>query len=152
MAKLSVGKGIDEYIANLQKLHDLDENDYGRAIFLGAGAVADAIAASIEAISYSNIRYDQKQGLKEGLGIAKMRNDGGLFNVKIGFDGYNKHKTEKYPNGQPNAMIARAIEKGTSFREPHKFVDPAVRKSKAHAEELMAKEIDRLISVAMEVK
>lgn len=38
-----------------------------------------------------------------------------MYNVKIGFDGYNNIRSKRWPQGQPNQMVARAIESGTSW-------------------------------------
>ena len=60
------------------------------------------------------------------------------LNTKIGFDGYNDVKTKKYPNGQPNMMIARSINAGTSFRRPYPFVQRCGKNAKLPAEAAMA--------------
>lgn len=62
-----------------------------------------------------------------------------MLNVKLGFDGYNGMKTKKYPKGQPNVLLARSIESGSSIAKKRPFVAPAVRKTKKAAEETMAK-------------
>ena len=51
-------------------------------------------------------------------------------------------KTKKYPKGQPNVLLARSIESGSSIAKKRPFVAPAVRKTKKAAEETMAKIID----------
>ena len=62
-----------------------------------------------------------------------MQNDNGFLNVKIGFDGYNNVRTRTYPKGQPNALIARATESGSSVRKKTPFIRPAVNASKKQA-------------------
>ena len=79
-----------------------------------------------------------------------MENDNGYINTKIGFDGYNATKTKKYPNGQPNALIARSIESGTSKHQKTPFVRPAISKAKAKAEAAMAASVDKDINNTME--
>ena len=49
------------------------------------------------------------------------------MNVKIGYDGYNNIVTERWPQGQPNMMIARAAESGTTFMQAQYFMERAVR-------------------------
>lgn len=78
----------------------------------------------------------------DGLGISQMETSEGTVNVKISFDGYNAMKTKKYPKGQPNILIARAIESGTSFRQKYPFVRKAVNASRKKAQETMQKVID----------
>ena len=85
----------------------------------------------------------EKEGLLEGLGIAKMRYNGSLLNTKIGMDGYNKHVTEKWPKGHPNVMIARSVENGTSFRQKTPFISTTARANKHRAERHMKAEFDK---------
>lgn len=155
MAKLTVGHGIDDYIAQLGNLEMQSEEMVKRAVYPAAGIVADAIKANISSVPNrppkggDGLLADQRQGLIDGLGVAPFKNDNGYINVKVGFDGYNKHKTKSFPNGQPNAMIARAIESGTSFSPKHRFVSTAVSGVKAEAEATMKQEIDKQIAKAM---
>ena len=150
--RLQVGTGIDNYIDQLTNLEMDAPKAIGKAVYEGAAVVADAIKANIGNIPVDEDSSDGKRdglkqiqiiGLKKGFGLTKMRDDSGYYNVKAGFDGYNLLKTKKYPNGQPNAMIARTIESGNSFTTKHPFVAPAVRASKDKAEQKMAEVIDR---------
>lgn len=149
MAKFQVGNGIDQYVERLANLEFTAHDTLGRAIYKGADIVADAIRSNIEALPKSVCSEKQKQGLLDGLGIARMREDDGTYNVKIGFDGYNSHVTKKYPKGHANSMIARAIESGTSFSAKHPFVAPAVRATKDAAEKAMADEINKELTKQM---
>jgi HK97 gp10 family phage protein len=97
----------------------------------------------------SGLRSVQKAGLSASLGVAPIRNDSGFINVKVGFDGYNNMHTKQYPNGQPNAMIARSIESGTSIMQAHPFVGPAVSKTRKQAEKIMEQSIDKSINRIM---
>lgn len=143
MAKFQVGTGIDQYVTQLTNLEFTAHDSIGRAIYKGAAIVADAVKANISSLPKSSCSSHEKAALMDGLGIAKMRDDGGMWNVKIGFDGYDNIKTKKYPNGRPISMIARSIESGTSFRKKHPFVAPAVNATKAAAEMAMAEEINK---------
>lgn len=149
--RFQVGKGMDEYLSMLGNLEFKAPSSMGKAIYEGANIVADAIQKNIQGLRVddsphsehiSGIRSIQKEGLIHGFGIAKAETDGGYRNVKLGFDGYNKLKSKKYPNGQPNAMIARTFEAGNSFTRKQPFVGPAVRSSRAAAEEKMKQVID----------
>lgn len=138
-----VGKGLDEYIEKLGNLEFESEQIIGKAIYKGADVIADAIKESINSLPRSACTEVEKQGLQSGFGIAKMRNDDGYFNVKAGFDGYNNDKTKKWPKGKPNAMIARSIENGTSWKSKHPFIGPAVKAAKQRAEKAMQDEFDK---------
>lgn len=161
MARMRM-KGLDEYLLKLSRLNKATPELCGKAIYKGAGIVANAVKASIEELPVikgehgsadhpiDGVTPVQKRGLLDGWGISPMRNDNGYINVKLGFDGYNATKTEKFPNGQPNQLIARAVESGTSIRVKHPFVSPAVRKSHKAAEGAMAEVLDEEIKKIME--
>lgn len=159
MARMTIGKGVDDYIASLDKLKYRVPEIAGKAIYQGADIVADQIRANIEALPTEernsrnrgrrNPTPEEKAGLLEGLGIARKRTENGNINVKIGMDGYNSDVTEKYPKGKPNAMVARSIESGTTFIQRHPFISSAVRLSKAAAEAAMEAEVDKQIAEIM---
>ena len=160
MAKYQIGKGVDEYLSKLEHLDKVTPGMIGMGIYEGAKIVADAIRDGIEALPTQDERVkegkrrdptsEEKEGLLNGLGIAKKKVTDGFVNVKIGFHGYNTHKTKKYPNGQPNLMIAASIERGTTFMNKHSFVTKAVNRSRAAAEQAIADKIDELIKKEME--
>lgn len=157
MATFQFG-GIDTYIKQLDKLYAVTKDAIiGKTVYAGAAVVANRLRAAAEALPegreneaiFGAVTPAQKRGLLEGLGISRMRDDDGFVNVKLGFDGYNSVKTKKYPNGQPNALIARAVNSGNSFRKKTKFVDKAVRASKKDAEAAMdaacSREIEKIM-------
>ena len=149
-------EGVDDLIAEYSKLYDNTEEMIGKAIYQGAGVVFKSIQQAVDGINTddshefgtsdnpkSGPTSIQKQGLIHSLGIAKMRNDGGFRNVKIGFDGYNYVKTKTWPKGQPNAMVARSIESGTSWMSRQPFMRKAENSSKRRCEQVMADTIDK---------
>lgn len=179
----NVGSGFKKYIDRLDRLQHNCDDLIEKAIYPGAGLIADELRKAIEALPVidRNVRETgpntvggksvqkeagqnkaakphkgaprgvtklEKEGLLEGFGLAPIREDagkkGGYINTKAGMDGYNKHITAQYPKGHPNAMIARSVESGTSFRQKTPFIAPTVRKYKDHAERLIAKEFDAL--------
>lgn len=125
-----VAKSIEAEIANLPRA---DEYERGSA------------QNPIDGITDS-----QRAGLIDGLGIARMEDDGQTINTKIGFDGYNATKTKKYPSGQPNAMIARSVESGTSFRRKNRFIKRAVDRARPAAEKAIADRFDAAIAKKFE--
>ena len=160
MAKWIMGKWLNDYIAQLQKIGEDTEELCGQVVYEMAAVVADEVKKNINALpaepdtealaAYQEktdppITYSQKKGLQEGFGISPMQEANGYLNVKLGFDGYNSTKTRKYPKGQPNAMIARAIESGSSIRKKRPFIRPAVNKEKKKAIEKGQAVIDERI-------
>ena len=84
----------------------------------------------------------QWKDLAEGLGIAKPDVDHqGNTNTKVGFKGYGSHPTKKYPKGVPNALLARAVESGSSVRKKTPFVRPGTNKARSKAIDEMDKEL-----------
>ena len=150
--RLTVGNGIDKYISQLETLSRTADDTIGKAVYAGADIIADQIKHNIEELpvqdqygkaqQITGIRTMQKKGLMESFGIARMRNEMGYIHVKAGFDGYNGLKTARYPQGQPNAMIARTFESGNSFTKKTPFVAPAIRAKKDAAERKMADVVD----------
>ena len=155
MAKRTMNPNIDVYIADLTKLFNDSEEICKRAAYEGARIVADKCRSGIEGIPIRNfdkesgmvngVTASQKAGLLAGLGIAHFQNDGGFINVKIGMDGYNSTKTKQFPNGQPNALIIRALESGTSFRARNPVITRATNAAKGAAEAAIKKQMDEEI-------
>lgn len=161
MATISFKNG-DEYLMKISKLEAaMKEEVCGEAIYGAAGIVADEIRAKLEAVP-TDERYGtsseptrgprkvQKRGLYNSLGIASMQDDGGFLNVKIGFDGYSDVTTERWPNGQPNQMVARSVERGTTWMKANPFVKKAVAASRKRATEFMKKSVDQSIQKIMD--
>ena len=155
MAKFQF-EGVDDLVAQYKRLADNTEEMIGKAVYNGAGVVMKSVKAAVDGLNTDN-RFGtadnptsgpstiQKLGLQYGLGIAKMRNDNGFWNVKIGFDGYNNVKTKTWPKGQPNMMVARSIESGTSWMQKQPFMRKAEQSSKAHCEKVMGETVDKEI-------
>ena len=157
MAKITT-KGLDDVLTKLDKLGDLSRETIGEIIYDGAGVMADAIKAEIQGLPVTVKKYTpgvmvkgitsaQKKGLMEGFGISKMQDNSGVYNIKLGFNGYNSQWSDKYPNGQPNSIIARSLCSGTSFREKNDFVGRAMRKKKACIEAMRQKATEKINDV-----
>lgn len=148
--------GLKEYQSAIEKLYRNAEGCIKKAVFEGAGVIYEECKQAIDTLpvlpleksfgtpekKIDGVTIIQKRGLQESFGISKMLNDSGFINVKVGFDGYNEVETMKYPDGQPNVMIARAVESGTSFREKHPFMRPAVNRAKPRAVKAMGAQIE----------
>lgn len=163
MAKISF-PGLERYETQLSNLFKGTEEITGKAIYAGAAIVADAVRENIQRldarpdreglVAYHKkepppLTQSQKQGLLDGFGVSSLQDDRGYLNVKLGFDGYNKLRTKSFPKGQPNVMIARSLESGSSIANKRPFVRPAVNASRQAAEEAMAKVLDEEIEKIM---
>ena len=138
--------GIDNYISQLNKLRQSTKDGVvGKTVYAGAEVVADSVRRAIQALPVGDgrardgglvdtVTLPQKAGLLDGFGISRMKDDDGFVNVKLGFAGYNATRTKRYPRGQPNTLIARSVNSGTTFRKKTKFVDKAVNSARKSAE------------------
>lgn len=147
-------KRLEEYELRISLLGKNTERIAGAAIYAGAAIVADEIKKGIESLPVvrgygspanplpGGVTSVQKQGLRDGMGISSMQNNSGYINVKVGFDGYNATQTQKYPQGQPNQLVARGVESGTSWKQKNPFVRTSVTRAKKTAEEKMASVLD----------
>lgn len=148
--------GFDEYMAKLNELQANTTSLIKRAVYDGAAVVANEVRASIEALPSTDrnppkgellgVLDYEKEGLLEGLGLSGMKNDDGFIYTHVGFEGYNRLKSKKYPKGHPNSMIARSIESGSSVRAKHPFMRKALQNAKAKAINAMAARLDEDIS------
>lgn len=136
-------EGVADYIKELEALSVESEEVCKRALYQGAAVMASAIKAEISKIPdrtwhSGRIAYglteEEKADLASGFGISKMHNADGVIDVKLGFDGYGKHKTKRFPSGVPIPLIARSICKGTSWLQKYDFVGRAERAAKASVE------------------
>ena len=151
--------GVDDYVASLEKLENSTREMIGEAVYEGAKVVADAVKEAIISLPTDNRKFvkdgrkgisdQQKQGLIDGFGIASMRNDNGFFNVKLGFEGYNSVRTKKFPKGQPNLMIARVTESGSSFMPKFRYISQATNNAKKQCEEAMRKTFEKNVENEM---
>ena len=157
-------RGTEEYALKLSKLGKNSEAVAGKAIYEAAGIVADAVKVNLKALPAVNdvenikayragrksqLSIKQKEGLVQAFGITKISNDKGYYNVKLGFDGYNGIKTKKYPKGQPNQLIARVVESGSTYMDKTPFVRPALNASRAEALQKMQEVIDQEMNKIM---
>lgn len=164
MARITF-KGLTDYEIQLSKLEAGTREIAEKATYEGAKIVADEVKKNIESLqsihhTESMAAFQQgkpalltnrmKQGLLKSFGITPLREESGFYNVKLGFDGYNDVITKGYPKGQPNNMIARACESGSSSMIKQPFMRTAVTASKSQAEAKMAEILDAEIKKKME--
>ena len=163
MAKIKM-YGTQEYALKLSKLSVNSQAVAEKAIQEAAGIIANQVRANIQALpavkdienikAYkegrkSHLSIKQKQGLLESLGITPVALDNGFYNAKIGFDGYNSIRTKKYPKGQPNQLIARVAESGSTYMDKTPFMRKALTVSRAKALQKMQEVIDSEITKIM---
>ena len=166
-------EGMDELIQKLEKAGDRALGVGARALYKGAGVVADAISSGARSIATEPFRYahegmkrkpspDEKAILNAAgaAGIAKFDKNGLSVNTAVGYNrsGYaqvnwnhmsnkarTKYKIKGGGNAKPVAVIANAINSGTSFMEKQPFIRKALTKSKGAAQGVMEATIEQLV-------
>lgn len=160
MATIRFSK-LRDYELMLGKIGDASKDICGAAIYEGAKIIADEVKNNLNSLNVTTdelamlkakkseptyITQRAKEGLIKSFGVTPMSQDkDGIYNVKLGFDGYNDVKTKKWPKGQPNQLIARACESGSSAMIKQPFFREAVQKTKKRAESRMAEVLDEKI-------
>ena len=139
-------KGLDDMAFMLNRLTDKSETVIKRAIYDGAGIMADAVRGNIGSIRTGGPsdwerrrREAQKAGLQEGLTSFMIKNNGYKIEGGVGFDGYNSL-------GQANRMMARVFNSGTSFSSKQPFFDRAIRSSRNAARQAVISGIESEIN------
>lgn len=151
MAKLEIGSGMAEYLSRLTKTEKATPAIIKAGVYDGAGIMADEFRKEIESLPESCCTDIEREGLLEGLTISKMDTSTSYYNTRLAEAGYNKHVTEKYPNGKANAMIARSINAGMSWSMAGKgWINRTVNNTKARAEKAMADRVEKEIQKSME--
>lgn len=161
MGKMEL-KGFEEYLKVLECLGGNVDAVLKKALYKGAGEMADTVRSEINSIAavpdVENVKaykegrknrlgIKQKKGLIESMGITDFEKEDGGYSTKIGFDGYNDVKTKKYPKGQPNVLIARVLESGSTYMEKVPFMRKSLTKGRKKAEEEMRKQVEEEVSL-----
>ena len=128
----------EEFSLAISRLATGSEEIFKKAIYAGADVIADKIKSNLEGVLSSEATGE----LVASFGVTPIEKDSeGNFNAKIGFDGYDS-------KGVANQLKARVIESGTSKKQKHPFVRPAVNATKKQAVarmgEIINEEINKL--------
>lgn len=132
MAKITF-EGLDQYIAQLNKLGADTPGMIKQATYPAAGLVADEIKRSTPV---------KTGALRDSLSLVPYREDKGYVYTTITFAGTDKR-------GVANTLKARVLEHGSSKRQAHPFIRPAVNRVKRQAEAMMAAEFTKLCEQKM---
>lgn len=140
----------DDFTAKIKNLGKEFERVAKKAVYAGAEIIADQVKQNMQELpedefrrlkegeQFNGVPTQQKNELIESFGITRMSYDKyGVFHAKLGFDGYGKYKSKKYPKGLPNDLLARSIESGSSVRVKTPFFRKAVAAKKAEAQRKM---------------
>lgn len=130
--------GIEELSRKLNALGDKAEEVASRALYAGAGVMADQYTAAADSIRTAPFRYafngkkrdpspEEKAAVQGKIGIAKFNRNGSEVNTSVGVGarGY----VEIGGKRKAAAMIANSINSGTSFMNKQ----PAFRRAATQA-------------------
>ena len=132
MAKIQM-EGLDDYMKRLKDLGASVEGSIKRAVYPAAGMVIEAIKA--------NTPVDTG-GLRNSAALRTFQNENGFVYTEVTFEGYDER-------GHPNPVKARVLESGSSTRQKHPFIRPAVNRVKAQAEAMIADEFVKICEEKM---
>lgn len=159
MAEITGTDTIREYLELLKGCLEKRKELFKRSIKPGADIVADYCKMQLNGLvtddtlfrfsaQYGRKRRGctsrQKAGLIESMGLAPIKKKSDGWDVKLGFDGYNDIVTEKWKKGQPNALIARSVNKGTSFMEAQPFMDKTITATQFKADKAIEEEFIKI--------
>lgn len=163
MAKVTIPDDFYKFVSDMKQL-EMNVNDIcEKAVYEGAGYLASKVKSALSDLpteshtngkppyavdrQLSSISSTQKKDLINSFGITPVRNDNGFIHHKIGFDGYGSYRTRSYPQGIPNQLLARSLEKGTSFLKKNPVITRTVKAEKENTiktmETKIKKEIER---------
>ena len=148
-------EGMDKITEMLVKAEQKAPGIAALALYDGAGIVADAVSAGARGVSTKTFRYaqgwqrdpspEEKGALVSAgaAGIAKFQKTGNEVNTSIGYNrsGYVTINGKS----KPAAMIANAINSGTSFMRKQPFIRTAISQSKGAATGAIEGKISELV-------
>lgn len=150
--------GLDDFSLKISKLGNASAGLIRQSMFDGAAELKAAYAAEINALPAAEhhplkegqlmegITETNRQDLLSGLYVRKFAKEGGQHYTVIGFNGYGSPETatKRYPNGLPNALLARSINSGSSVRRKNRFASRAKNNGQEAAKAAMAETFSRL--------
>lgn len=155
MAATMKVEGLEELSRKLSNLGERAEEVAARALYAGAGVMADAYAQAVNSIETDKFRYafngrkrlpspEEKAALVGKIGIAKFDKNGAEVNTAVGISG-----KLGYANigGKQVAVrkIAYSINSGTEFMVKQPVFRRAATQTRAAASEAIAARADQLI-------
>jgi len=136
-------EGADELLRKMDKLPEKAAKIAAKALYEGAGVMADAVSQAVHGIATENFQYaaggrkrlpspEEKAILEKAKhGVARFRNDGTKIQTSIGFD--NSGYAELNGKTKPIPLIANSINHGTSFMKKQPFLRKAFSQNQSAA-------------------
>lgn len=142
--------GMNEAIADLEKITDSTDGIMKQCVYMGAGEVADELKKQLNSLKTQTgndretARYPyayEKKVLIDNMGIAPITSKG-TINTKVGFDGYY---TNKQGRKRPIPLLANVINAGSSFMHHQGFLNATVRKVQGACVKAMQEQLNKSI-------
>lgn len=134
-------QGLEEYQKQLDEIREHVPKVVNASLYDGAAVLANAVQEEINGLK--ELTPEARNGLHEGLGVAHFWHEGDTVVTKIGWEGYNSKKTKRWPKGQPNAMIARSLIRGTSWQTANRFTQRAAKRVRQKCVDAMKNRFDK---------
>lgn len=146
-------EGLDKVSDMLSRLGDQAESVAARALYDGAGIMADAYADAVNSIQTDKFKYafngykrsvspEEKEALKGKIGIAKFDKNGSEVGTAVGISGAGY--VEIAGKQKAVRMLANAINSGTSFMNKQPVFRRAATKAAGPASEAIVAKAEKL--------
>ena len=147
-------EGLDELSRKLNDMENRAGEVAARALYAGAGVMADAYKRAVNDIRAAPFRYafgghtrlpslEEKAALAGAAGIAKFQGSATEIDTVVGISGAGY--VEIAGRKKAVKLIANSINSGTSFMEKQPIYRRAVTNTRKAASEAMVKTADRVI-------
>lgn len=155
MAGNQTTTGMEEISRMLTELGDKAESVAAYGLYDGAAVMVDEVKTAIGNIRAETFHYnafgqrlpsnEEKEALlSAGAGVAKFDKNGSEVNTAVGFG--NAGYADVAGKRKPIALIANAINSGTSFMNKQPFIRKAARSGGAKAEEKIRATMEQRIN------
>ena len=165
MAMTVSTSGIGELEKMLGKLADKTQEIASKAMYKGAGVMADGYTKGIDSIKTEPFHYvampevigkryaspEEKAALIGKTGIAKFQKDTDSVNTLVGI-GPNAGYADVAGKQKAVPLVARSINSGTSFMHKQPVIRKAISSSRKAAKAEIVAEAEKLIDEIMQQK
>lgn len=149
-------EGMEDLSRMLESLGDAGQGVAARALYEGAGVMANTISQAVHGIAVEPFKYAARGKRRKpspeekavlvgsgGGGISKFRRNGLTVDTSVGYSnaGYANLTPTKV---KPVALIANSINSGTSFMDKQPFFRKAVSRAKGPALAKIESEAQRI--------
>ena len=143
-------EGIEEISKMLSRLESQAQPAASKALYTGAGIMADEVDRQAESITTEPFHYavfvqrsvspEEKAVVQNGVGIAKFQKNGSDVQTSVGYG--NAGYADVAGRRKPVPQIANAINSGTSFMPKQPFFARAVNNGRSKSSAAITKIIE----------